>query len=386
VLRAVILIALGELRLVFKERSAIIWMLAMPIAFIGLFGSFMGSGSAVRPTGLTVRDDDNTFLSERMIESLRGELFSIRMAEEGDTLRPPARTLTIPAGFSDSLVSGRRVGLGFEERSNANEQHTLAARVHVQKAIARMLMTLVEIDTSLAAGGLPLEGESFRAEFRRLMERPDLIAAKARTAGKGRAVPQGFAASAPAMLVFFVMMNTVIYGAILLTQEKQTRCLARLAAQPVSRFGLLSGKLLGRILLALAQAALLLVVGRLAFGVYWGPSPAALTVLVFCLAAACGSLGLMLGSVLRTTEQASAIGWIIPLILGAIGGCWWPLEVVPGWLRTAGHISPAAWAMDGLHGLISFGRGGEAVVWPSLVLIAYTILFLGLGVRKLRSE
>jgi len=37
--------------------------------------------------------------------------------------------------------------------------------------------------------------------------------------------------------------------------------------------------------------------------------------------------------------------------LAALGGAWWSLEVVPEWMRTVGHISPVAWAMDGYTSL-----------------------------------
>ena len=199
-------------------------------------------------------------------------------------------------------------------------------------------------------------------------------------------MPSGFAASAPAMLVMFMLINTVIYSAILLAQEKQTRCLARLASQPVDRFSLLTGKLLGRLGLAIAQSVILLIVGRLLYRVYWGPSPVGLLLLLVCLGLACASLGIMLGALLRTVEQASALGWILPLFLSAIGGCWWPLEIVPHWMQVAGHISPAAWAMGALHGLMSFGRGAEVVVVPSLVLLGYAAVFIAIGAKKLQVE
>jgi hypothetical protein len=55
-------------------------------------------------------------------------------------------------------------------------------------------------------------------------------------------------------------------------------------------------------------------------------------------------------------------------------------------MQIAGHISPAAWAMGALHGLISFGRGGEVVVVPCLVLLGYAAVFLTVGARKLGVE
>ena len=73
------------------------------------------------------------------------------------------------------------------------------------------------------------------------------------------------------------------------------------------------------------------------------------------------------------------------MVMAALGGCWWPSEVVPRWLWHAAHVFPTAWAMDAFHALISFGRGVEAVVIPALALTAFGAVFSLLGARSLRT-
>lgn len=386
-LRTILTIAAGELRLVLKEKQALVWILIMPIAFIGLFGKLMGGGDSSVKTGLAVVDQDRSFLSGALLENLRGVGFVLRnVSPDSADLVQSIRRVVVPLGFSDSLASGNRVALRLELGKGSNNDRDMTAEVHIQKAIVRTLATLAEIDTAETRPALPVADAAFQRQFRAMSARPPVVEVISSNAGRGKAVPSGFAASAPAMLVLFMLVNTVIYSATLLTQEKQTRCLARLASQPVSRIGMLTGKLLGRLALAVGQSVILLIAGRLLYKVYWGPSPAGLFLLLICLGLACASLGMMLGAMLRTPEQAGAIGWIFPLFLSAIGGCWWPLEIVPHWMQIAGHVSPAAWAMGALHGLISFGRGGEVVVVPCLVLLAYTAAFLAVGAKKLRVE
>jgi ABC-2 type transport system permease protein len=43
--------------------------------------------------------------------------------------------------------------------------------------------------------------------------------------------------------------------------------------------------------------------------------------------------------------------------MDALGGCWWPLEIVPDFIKVVAHLVPTAWAMDALHQLITFGGG-----------------------------
>jgi len=205
------------------------------------------------------------------------------------------------------------------------------------------------------------------------------------TAGSGHPVPGGRAQSVPGILTMTVLMMTVIYGGVFLTIERQSGMLRRQITLPMSRGRLLLGKLAGRMLIASVQIAILLVVGRFVFSVDFGRSPAGLVLLLGSYAFCVSGLATFLGAVFRTPEQASGIGWIASMIMAALGGCWWPSEVMPPWLWRAAHAFPTAWAMDAFHALISFGRGIDAVVLPAAVLLAFGAVFTTLGARFLRA-
>lgn len=49
------------------------------------------------------------------------------------------------------------------------------------------------------------------------------------------------------------------------------------------------------------------------------------------------------------------------------------------------NVFPTAWAMDAFHALVSFGRGIEAVVFPSAALLVFGVVFAGIGARALRT-
>jgi ABC-2 type transport system permease protein len=62
------------------------------------------------------------------------------------------------------------------------------------------------------------------------------------------------------------------------------------------------------------------------------------------------------------------MGVVFTLLMSAMGGCWWPAEVMPRWLRTAALAFPTSWAMGGLHEVISWG-GGLADVAPNIIVL-----------------
>ena len=373
-LRQVALLALNDLRLTWRDKAAFIWMLALPVAFMWLFGQMGGGSQGPLKVTLGVDDRDGQWLAHALIAELKDEQIELQDVKPGQEL--PRRILIIPAGFTASVLAAKPQELRLESQPGSDQEFSLAAQVTAVRAIVRVLGRLTELETP----SLPEGPEAYEA----LARRPPLVRVKVSTAGKGRPVPTGFAQSVPGTLTFFVLMMTTIYGAVFLTLEKRQGMIRRQAMLPLSRGRILVGKLAGRMLMAGAQIVIYLLAGRLLFGVSFGDSPGGLLLVLFAYAAACSGLSLLLGAVLSTPEQASTVGWIVGMVLGALGGCWWPSEVMPRWLWSAAHVLPTAWAMDAFHSLISFGRGIEAVLLPSAVLLGFAALFTVLGARFLR--
>ena len=181
-------------------------------------------------------------------------------------------------------------------------------------------------------------------------------------------------------------MMTLIYGGVFLTIERQTGMLRRQGIVPMRRRDIFLGKLGGRMLIAGLQLVLMVLAGRFLFGLSWGSSPLALAAVLVSYALAVASLATLLGSVLQTPAQASSVGWIGAMVLGSLSGCWWPAEVMPGWIRSIAVLLPTTWAMDGFHALISFDRGFDGVWRPALMLLLFGAFFAALGARWLRFE
>ena len=353
-MKQILLLALNDLRLTLSDRPALVWLLVLPIAMTWFF-----SLSGPDRISLDVVDRDGGRLAATLLGELEDERVRVsRLAGDADENGP--RRLIIPEGFTSGLLAGEPQTLRLENRSGANAEFSMAAQLHVDHAIARTLARLAGVQPSVRL----------------------VVSA----AGAGRSVPSGAAQSVPGTLTFMVLMMTVIYGAVFLTIEKRTGMLRRQAVLPLSRQRIFLGKLLGRVFIAGLQITVLVLAGRFLFDVSWGRSVLGLALMLGSYAVAVAALATLLGAVLQTSEQASAVGWIASMVLAALGGCWWPAEVMPGWIRTLALLLPTTWAMNGFHALISFGRGVDGVWIPALVLLLFGVLFAALGARWLRFE
>jgi len=71
-------------------------------------------------------------------------------------------------------------------------------------------------------------------------------------------------------------------------------------------------------------------------------------------------------------------------VLASLGGAWFPLEGTgPAFARLA-HLTPMAWAMDGLQNVILRGQGLRSVLLPAGVLVGWAAAFYALAVVRLR--
>jgi len=363
-------IAQGELKNIVKDRMFIIWMIVFPLIFSFIFGmAFRGDSSVDRQVSLHVEDHDSSFLSRALIEELVSEKYDLTTSlEEGVD---PIRTLVIPAGFASDVAAGKKVELLLQQKQGRNMEALQSAYSRVFKAVVIILTKIVNMaDTT----GISEERFSSLDIERQITLRSEL-------GGELTDTPSGFNHSVPAMAVVFLLFTLFMYGGIGILEERGKGILERLYLSPATFRSIILGKWTARIILGLLQLLLLFAAGRLIFKVYLGHSlPGLILVsLVFC--AAIGALSMLLGSVFKKMEVLIVFNILLANLMAALGGCWWPLEMVPKGLRMVGFIFPTGWIMDAYHKLIFFGQGLEHILPHLAVLSGYTLVFLLLAVR-----
>lgn len=379
-MRSLLLLAANDVRLTIRDRASAIWLVVLPIFLIWLFGHMGSGGNGTPKVALTVIDRDGGWLAQAFAKELDGPNVALKVLHgaeaDGEAAVKAPRRIELPKGFTDGVLGGKQQRLRIESAEDAPSDYSRAAEVVVIRGIARTLARVAELKQSSATMGV----DAYDA----LRARPPIVALETANAGHGTAVPRGVAQSVPGIMTFTVLMMTLIYGAVFLTIEKREGVLKRQLTLPMTRTTIVAGKVLGRVFVAMLQIAILVVAGRFLFQLDFGHSAAALVSLLISYAVAVAGIATFLGAILANPEQASIVGWLASMVMAAMGGCWWPSEVMPEWLRTGAHIFPTAWAMDGFHALISFGRGFSGVALPCAVLLGFGAAFSLIGAHRLR--
>jgi ABC-type multidrug transport system permease subunit len=365
-MRRIVHIGHNELRIFLKNRTAYLWLFAMPLAFVVLMGLAVrdpGGPSNRRPP-VILENRDSGFLGDFLVEELCAQGLSRVDPAKGEKA---GRGIRIPADFTRRVFAKQATDVEFFTVEGSNAADALLIEARLVRALVAVNSHLLEASSAPGAA-FPPSLEALRAVRRK----PNSVTLDAKFAGR-KPVPTGLSFSLPGNLVMFLMLNLLLFGGATVAATRQSGALRRLMTLPVRRAELIAGQIYGLVMLGAVQIGFLLLVGRFVFHVNLGANLPAVALVLIVFAWVAASLGVLVGSVLDAPEQITAVCLLASLLMAAIGGCWWPLEVAPQALKTAAYFVPTGWALDALHRLISFGGGLGDVVKPLVVLIGFCV-------------
>lgn len=372
-MRSILLIGHNDLRLFLRNRSAWIWLFVVPLLFVYFMGAAnRGPGGPSRPRpALRVENADSGFLGAAFLEELG--LQGLEVVSPTNAARA-RRGIRIPADFTRSVLEGRQAKVEFEARGTTEDAASAMVELRVLRAVVALNAGLLEL--AGRTGGAQPTAEAW-VELR---GRPDAVVLDARFGGR-RPIPTGFNLSLPGVLVMYLMMNLLVFGGTALGVERRGGVLWRVMVFPVARASLLAGKLYGLLLLAVVQIIYLLVTGRYLFGVDLGEHWGGIAVVLMVYAWVAASMGVLVASVVRGEDKITGLCVLASLVMAALGGCWWPLEILPDTMKVVARCVPTGWAMEALHQLITFGNGLPSA-GRSLVALAGFGLAANLGAMR----
>lgn len=183
----------------------------------------------------------------------------------------------------------------------------------------------------------------------------------------------------------FGMFFVVASLAGLFVEERQGGALARLRALGVPHAVLLASKALPYMGVNLMQAALMLAVGVWGLPALGGEAlqlnaaqAPGLLFMVLATSVAAVALALALACAVRTHAQASAVGPVLNVLMGAVGGIMVPTFVMPPAMQALAAVSPMNWALEGLLAVLlrEGGVGGALPFALRLAVLALVALAL----------
>lgn len=396
--------AMVRLRLlrVLRDRGGLVWLLLMPMVFSYLMGALMGDWSGAGPQRrhkVLVFDQDRSAAVERLLAPLAAdERFAVVRVDSAVTdARARAlvddgaasAVLQVPPGLAAAFDGGRPVDLRLSV--DGNRLSSQNARTVIERSLLRLNTERTARELVVAPGAAVPRDRAAAFDTMAFAEAWDhpRVRLEASVLGRLETDDWGLTRSrqhvSPAYVLFFMLLFMMV-SAKDLVQERQDHTLARLVISRASSLDLVAGYFLGGLVIGLVQGAILLTLNAVAFGLDYGDSPVALGLVITLFAAFASASSILLGTLARTGPQADGLGSGLTMTLGAIGGLWWPLEIVPPFMQAIGHALPTGQAITVFHGMI--GRGwGVAQSLPMLggLLVWFAVVF-ALATWRLRRQ
>jgi ABC-2 type transport system permease protein len=388
-MRAAFLIAGKDLKARIRDRSALLIGIVVPfgLAFIFnlIFGGLNGSSSVIN---LGVVDEDHGTLAQVFTQQVLGNVSRHGLV----TVHPEASetaardlvakgtlsaALVIPSGFSDAVQAGQAASMHVIGNADAPISATVARSI-AEGYTAELNRIRLSLETVQAGSSAPLSADQLNALATKAAATEAPLALQDVSSSTKQLDLKSFYAAG--MAVFFLFF-TVQFGVLGLLEERNDGTLARLLAAPIDRSSILLSKLLTSFVLGVISMTVLVLATTFLFQASWGNPVGVAILVVAAVLAATGITGLV-ASFARSAEEATNWQSIVALVLGLLGGAFFPVSQAQGILAKLTFVAPQAWFMRGLGDLHS---GDLSVVWlPTLAMLAFAVVTGTIAVTRLR--
>jgi ABC-2 type transport system permease protein len=360
-MKAFVKLLIANLKEFGRDRMALFWTLVFPVLFILIFGAiFSNPDSGSFNVGLVVEDalPAGEQLAQVFEEVPVFQVFRGDQETELEALRSGARrvVIIIPANLSAAV---------FQKQSATVEVYYDSS----QFTTAQILLAIVD--------------QVIDETDRLLTDSPRVLRIEQKPIQADRLRNIDF--MVPGILAM-ALMQVGIFAAQPLVAMREKQILKRLGATPLSRTTLLASQVVLRLLIALMQTGVIVAVGRLLFDVQMVGSWLLLASLVILGALTFIGLGYMLASFARSEESSIALAQVIQFPMMFLAGIFWPVEIMPDFIRPVATVLPLTYLGDALRQVMVDAAPLYSLPVDAVVLGAWLIVCMILAVRFFRWE
>lgn len=398
-------IALKDVKIVFRDKMALLILLAMPFILMTIMGMALGGlfskGPELSKIDVAVVNYDDGKVSEDFIEEiLKGdELSKLLNVKEMDKKRAIhlvrigdiSSVIIISPDFTSQIMKNKSTEMkvygdpGQEIRASIVRSITNAYTNKVSSVMVGVRTGWESLTKLGKKTNLTEIARYIPFMINEMIEKDveDLVKIEEENTSQKESLSsmQYYAAGMSTMFVLFSAM----FGADSILKERDDKTLARLLSSPMKKHSVLGGKLLGIFIIGILQFTAYITATKLIFNVNWGRSIIGLVLLPISTVLATTGMTIFIASIAKTRNAIGGISQIFIQSMSALGGSMFPTSLLPPWLRFFSNFTINKWSMDGLLSLMS-GGGVISISKSIIVLLAIALIFFILGIWKFSYE
>lgn len=363
-----------ELLHIKRDPLSLVLLLFLPVFMLVLYGYALNFD--VRHLSLAVVDLDRSQSSRELVSRMTaGEYFDLKYQlnreSEIDRLFDREKikiALVIPVNFERDLKAGRKASVQvLVDGTNPTPAQTGLGYLSnmLMQYSARLNLELLE-RSGLRKISWPFELRS------RVWYNPELKSSKFLV---------------PGLMAFVLMVIIVLATSLTIVREIEKKTMDQLLLSPLRPFELVAGKIIPYLALSLAGSGLLLLAGRILFGVSVRGNYL-LLFLVVVIFLFCGlSQGLLISTLAGSQLVAfllSGISTLLPTFI--LSGFVFPLRNMPPVIQAVSYLIPARYFLVCLRAIILKGVGLTAFYREMILMTVYGLVITFLSMVKLKKS
>jgi len=355
-----------------RDRLTYAMIIGIPIIQLLLFGYAINSDPKHLPAAVLVQDQGE--YSRSVLSALqRSDYFDLRypvrtpaelhqLIERGDV----QFAITIPGDFTRRVVRQERPQILVE--ADASDPAATGPAVAALSVLPRYAL-MHDLKGPLASAAGPGEPKPFEVVVQHMYNPESKTAYNI----------------VPGLVATILTLTLVMMTALAMTRETERGTMETLLATPLRPLEVMIGKLSPFVLVGVLQAAIIITMARLLFGVPMAGGWAALILGLFLFIIGSLSLGFLVSTVARNQLQAMQMSffYFLPSIL--LSGFLFPFRGMPQWAQWIGTAVPVTHMLRVVRGSMLKGVGiAEAA--PSLGALAlFTLIVASIAVKQYRT-
>ncbi|MCC6316695.1 MAG: ABC transporter permease [Gemmatimonadaceae bacterium] len=190
----------------------------------------------------------------------------------------------------------------------------------------------------------------------------------------------------PGVTGVLLTMTLILINGLAIVRERERGTLEQLVVTPISRTGLMLGKLFPFALVGYVQMTVVLLIGSLAFDVPMRGSVGLLYLMALPFIIASLGIGLLISTLVRTQAQALQLAFLVLLPTILLSGFMFPRQAMPAAAQWIGAAFPVTYFLRILRGILLKGAGWPALWRETLVLSVFAIVLVVLATTRFRKS
>jgi ABC-2 type transport system permease protein len=359
-------LSIANLKSFARDRAALFWTLAFPVVFVILFGTIFSGGGGGYDVAWV--DQDGTPIAAELRQAFAGSA-PVTLT---DATFEAAKAKMLAGDVDGILVIPHGLQAVVDATKAGQHPDPIEVTVVTDPSRSNTALAIQQIATGLVmAANVRLSGAT------------PLLAV----------LPQPLQTNQLNSVSFFVpsilamaLMQLGVFASIPLVQQREKLILKRLNATPLPRWVLVGSNVAVRLVIAAVQTALILGIGVAVLGVKVDGNPLAIGGFVILGALTFTSIGYVIASFARTEEAANGITSVVQFPLMFLSGIFFPLEILPSWLKSVATFMPLTYLGDALRQTMVGGTPFVPLAVDFAVLAGWLVVTLGISARFFRWQ